>query len=132
MAKSPKRRPGQVAEIVRQVLAEALARDIRDPRIGLVTLTRVDVSGDLSHAKVYVMARGEGPANSEEGVAKNEQDGARALEGLKSAAGFLRSRIAKALSTRTIPELHFELDRGLEHAARINAVLADLKGEGED
>ena len=125
MAKSPKRRPGQVAEIVRQVLAEALARDIRDPRVGLVTLTRVDVSGDLSHAKVYVMARGEGGA-------KSEEDGARALEGLKSAAGFLRSRIAKALSTRTIPELHFELDRGLEHAARINAVLADLKREGED
>ena len=74
MAKSPKRRPGQVAEIVRQVLAEALARDIRDPRIGLVTLTRVDVSGDLSHAKVYVMARGEGVAKSDEGVAKSEED----------------------------------------------------------
>ena len=132
MAKSPKRRPGQVAEIVRQVLAEALARDIRDPRVGLITLTRVDVSGDLSHAKVFVMARGEGVAQGEEGVAKSEEDGARALEGLKSAAGFLRSRIAKALSTRTIPELHFELDRGLEHAARINAVLADLKREGED
>ena len=132
MAKSPKRRPGQVAEIVRQVLAEALARDIRDPRVGLITLTRVDVSGDLSHAKVFVRARGEGVAKGEEGVAKSEEDGVRALEGLKSAAGFLRSRIAKALSTRTIPELHFELDRGLEHAARINAVLADLKREGED
>ena len=47
----------------------------------------------------------------------------------KSAAGFLRSKVAKALSTRTMPELHFELDRGLEHAARINAVLADLKRE---
>lgn len=125
MAKSPKRRPGQVAEIVRQVLAEALTREIRDPRVGLVTLTRVDVSGDLSHAKVYVMARSEGGA-------KSEEDGARALEGLKSAAGFLRSKVARALSTRTIPELHFELDRGFEHAARINAVLADLKREGED
>lgn len=121
MAKSPKRRPGQVAEIVRQVLAEALARDIRDPRVGLVTLTRVEVSGDLSHAKVYVMS-GEADGGKREA----------ALEGLRSAAGFLRSRIARALSTRTIPELHFELDRGLEHAARINAVLADLKREGED
>lgn len=120
MGKSPKRRPGQVAEIVRQVLAEALAREIRDPRVGLVTLTRVDVSGDLSHAQVYVM------------VAGDEDERQRALEGLKSAAGFLRTKVAKELSTRTIPELHFELDRGLEHAARINAVLADLKREGED
>jgi len=127
VGKSSKRRPGQVAEIVRQVLAEALAREIRDPRVGLVTLTRVEVSGDLSHAKVYVMVNELGKGEDE-----GKGEGERALEGLKSAAGFLRTKVAKALSTRTIPELHFELDRGLEHAARINAVLADLKREGED
>jgi ribosome-binding factor A len=115
-----RRRPEQVAEVIRQVLAEALTREVRDPRIGLVTLTRVAVSGDLSHAQVFVMAPGE------------EAERARALEGLQSAAGFLRTRIAKALATRTIPELHFELDRGLEHAARINAMLADLKREAGD
>jgi ribosome-binding factor A len=122
-----------VAEIVRQVLAEALAREVRDPRVGLVTLTRVEVSGDLSHAKVYVMVNELGNGeNTGNGENKGKGEGERALEGLRSAAGFLRSRVAKALSTRTIPELHFELDRGLEHAARINAVLADLKREGED
>lgn len=130
MGKSSKRRPGQVAEIVRQVLAEALAREIRDPRVGLVTLTRVDVSGDLSHAQVYVMVNAD--AGKVEGEKGEEEYRERALEGLRSAAGFLRTKVAKALSTRTIPELHFELDRGLEHAARINAVLADLKREGED
>jgi ribosome-binding factor A len=109
-----------VAEIVRQVLAEAIGREVRDPRVGFVTLTRVDVSGDLSHAQVFVMAQGD------------EAERQRALEGLQSAAGFLRGKIAKALATRTIPELHFELDRGLEHATRINAVLADLKREAED
>jgi ribosome-binding factor A len=109
-----------VAEVIRQVLAEALTREVRDPRIGLVTLTRVTVSGDLSHAQVFVMVPGE------------EAERLRALEGLRSAAGFLRSRIAKALATRTIPELHLELDRGLEHAARINAMLADLKREAGD
>ena len=56
----------------------------------------------------------------------------KALEGLRSAAGFLRTRVAKALTTRTVPELHFELDRGLEHAARINEVLASLKQEEQD
>jgi ribosome-binding factor A len=109
-----------VAEIVRQVLAEAIGREVRDPRVGFVTLTRVDVSGDLSHAQVLVMAQGD------------EAERQRALEGLQSAAGFLRGKVAKALATRTIPELHFELDRGLEHAARINAMLADLKREAED
>jgi ribosome-binding factor A len=120
MGKSSKRRPGQVGEIVRQVLAEALTREIRDPRVGLVTLSRVEVSGDLSHATVFVIS-GEADSGKREAT----------LEGLRSAAGFLRSKVAKALSTRTIPELHFELDRGLEHAARINAMLADLKREEE-
>ncbi len=115
-----RRRPEQVAEVVRQVLAEALTREVRDPRVGLVTLTRVEVSGDLSHATVAVLVPGD------------DAERARALEGLKSAAGFLRTKVAKALSTRTIPELHFELDRGLEHAARINAMLAELKREGGD
>jgi ribosome-binding factor A len=115
-----RRRPEQVAEIVRQVLAEAIGREVRDPRVGFVTITRVDVSGDLSHAQVLVMAQGDEPERQ------------RALEGLQSAAGFLRGKVARALATRTIPELHFELDRGLEHATRINAVLADLKREAED
>jgi len=115
-----RRRPEQVGEIVRQVLAEAIAREVRDPRVGFVTVTRVDVSGDLSHANVFIMAQGEEPERE------------KALEGLKSAAGFLRGKVAKALATRTIPELHFQLDRGLEHAARINAVLADLKREPLD
>ena len=120
MRGSSRRRPEQVAELIRQVLAEALTRDVRDPRIGLVTLSRIAVSGDLSHATVFLMVPGD------------EAERERALEGLRSAAGFLRTRVAKALSTRITPELHFELDRGMEHAARVNAMLAELKREGGD
>jgi ribosome-binding factor A len=120
MRGASRRRPEQVAELIRQVLAEALTRDVRDPRIGLVTLSRIAVSGDLSHATVFLMAPGD------------EAERERALEGLRSAAGFLRTRVAKALSTRITPELHFELDRGMEHAARVNAMLAELKREGGD
>jgi ribosome-binding factor A len=65
-------------------------------------------------------------------VPGTEPEKQRALEGLKSAAGFFRSKAARALTTRVVPELHFELDRGLEHAARINAVLNELKREGGD
>jgi ribosome-binding factor A len=118
--KGSARRPEQVAENLRQVIADALTREIRDPRVGFVTLTGVTVTRDLSHATIRVSVPGEEDAK------------VRALEGLRSAAGFLRTRVARALTTRGVPELHFELDRGLDHAARINEVLASLKREGSD
>jgi ribosome-binding factor A len=118
--KGSSRRPEQVAENIRQVIADALTRDVRDPRVGFVTLTSVVVTADLSHAKIRVSVQGE------------EDTKLLALEGLRSASGFLRTRVAKGLTTRTVPELHFELDRGLEHAARINEVLASLKQEEQD
>jgi len=106
-----------VAETLRQVITEGLAREVRDPRVGFVTVTGVLVTSDLSHARIMVSVPGE------------EAERTRALEGLKSAAGFLRSRVARALSTRTVPELHFELDEGLSHAARINELLEGLRRE---
>jgi ribosome-binding factor A len=118
--KSSSRRPEQVAETLRQVIADGLAREVRDPRVGFVTVTAVRVTNDLSHAKVLVS------------VAGDDADKTRALEGLQSAAGFLRTRAARALTTRKVPELHFELDRGLEHAARINALLGEIKRESAD
>lgn len=102
------------------VVAEAIAREIRDPRVGFVTVTDVQVSGDLSHARVRVSVMGD------------DGEKARALEGLRSAAGFLRTRLTGALSTRIIPELAFEIDRGQEHAARIDQILADLRAARED
>jgi ribosome-binding factor A len=114
---SQRRRPEQVAETLRQVIAEALTRQVRDPRIGFATITGVLVTPDLSHARIMVTVPGDESAQ------------ARALDGLTSAAGFLRSRAAKALSTRIVPELHFELDKGLAHAARVNELLEDLRRE---
>jgi len=106
-----------MAETVRQVVSEALLTEVRDPRINMVTVTHVVVSNELSWATVSVSVMGEEP------------DKVRALEGLRSAAGFFRSKLGKALHARVVPEVKFELDRGLEHAARINAVLAELKRE---
>jgi len=118
--KSSSRRHGQVGEPLRQVITTALARDVRDPRVGFVTVTAVLVTNDLSHARVMISVPGE------------DADKNRALEGLQSAAGFLRSRAARTLTTRSVPELHFELDRGLEHAARINELLNTIRREGQD
>ena len=115
--KSSSSRPEQVAETIRQVITGALAREVRDPRVGFVTVTGVLVTNDLSHARIMVSVPGED--------AERQQS----LEGLQSAAGFFRTRAARALSTRIVPELHFELDEGLQHAARINELLATIHRE---
>ncbi|HEX3928361.1 MAG TPA: 30S ribosome-binding factor RbfA [Gemmatimonadales bacterium] len=118
--KSSSRRPEQVAEAVRATLAQALLRgDVRDPRVAMVTVSAVDVTRDLSHATVLVVPHG------------TEEDKEAALAGLQSAAGFLRRQVAQTLTTRTVPELHFKLDRGFEHAQRIDQLLAGLKREEE-
>lgn len=114
------RRPEQVAGTIRQVIADALARDVRDPRVGFVTVTGVLVTNDLSHARVMVSVPGD------------DADRAKAMEGLQSASGFLRTRAARALTTRTVPELHFELDKGVRHAARIEQLLESIRREEQD
>jgi ribosome-binding factor A len=118
--RQPSRRPEQVAGTIRQVIADTLTRDVRDPRVGFVTVTGVLVTNDLSHARVMVSVPGD------------EAEKSRAMEGLQSAAGFLRSRAARALTTRTVPELHFELDKGMEHAARIGELLEGIRREEQD
>jgi ribosome-binding factor A len=109
-----------VAGTLRQVIADALTREVRDPRVGFVTVTGVLVTNDLSHARVMVSVPGD------------EAEKTRALQGLQSAAGFLRSRAARALTTRSVPELHFELDKGVQHAARIEQLLESIRREERD
>ena len=93
--------------------------DVRDPRVSMVTVSGVVVTRDLGHATVHVVPHG----TAEEKEA--------ALAGLQSAAGFLRGMVARTLTTRTVPELHFVLDRGFEHAQRIDQLLAEIKREEE-
>lgn len=114
------RRPEQVAGTIRQVIADALAREVRDPRVGFVTVTGVLVTNDLSHARVMVSVPGD------------DEERAKAMQGLQSAAGFFRTRAARALTTRSVPELHFELDQGFQHAARIEELLQSIRREERD
>jgi ribosome-binding factor A len=112
-------RPERVAARVQECLAEAIASVLKDPRIGFTTITSVTVSRDCTHATVRVSVMGD------------DDEKARAMEGLSSARGFLRSHLAHKLTLRTTPDLHFSLDRGLEHAARINRILEGLS-EGDE
>ncbi len=111
----PSHRPERVGEMIRHSVAEFLTGKARDPRIGFVTVTAVEVSADLTHARVRVSVMG------------SDEEKAKSLEGLASAARFLRARLARELPLRTAPELRFELDRGQEHAMRIARLLKELQ-----
>ncbi len=107
-------RQERVATLIRQILAEALTTGMKDPRVGFVTVTGVKVSAEFSHATVHVSIMGDDPEK------------AKALEGLQHASGYLRSLVARSTDLRTAPELHFVIDRGLEHARRIDNLLAEI------
>ncbi len=110
------RRPDRVGEAIRVEVATFLAEGAKDPRVtGLVTVTGVDVTRDLRHAKVYVSIMG------------TDAERTSTLEGLASIGTHLRGRIGRALRLRVAPELDFQLDRSIASAARIETLLAQLK-----
>lgn len=112
-------RPERVADLVRAELATILRREMKDPRVGLASISDVVVSRDLKHARVRVSVLGEEETREE------------AVETLRGAKGFLRSLLARRLRLRTVPDLRFELDRGAEHSQRINEILEGLHDDAE-
>jgi ribosome-binding factor A len=109
------RRPDRLAEAIREEVARFLNDKAKDPRItGMVTVTGVEVTRDLRTAKVFVSVLGDG-------------DRARTFEGLDSLAGHLRARIGKGLGLRSAPEILFRNDESVQRAARIDALLAQIK-----
>ena len=114
------RRTERIGEQIRAELARLLREEVTDPRIGLVTLTRVDVAPDLGNAKIYwsrVGQRGEDDAADE----------LRAGEGLASAAGFLRRKLARALPLKRVPELRFRRDPSLVLGSETLTLLRELR-----
>ena len=105
----------RVDEAMRQVLGDALA-ELKDPRVGFVTVTDVKTSADLRHARVYVSVLGDAPAREA------------TLAGLRSAHGFLQGRVAGELHLKRTPELRFELDDTAERAARLEQIIDEETG----
>lgn len=110
MAKENPRARRLAAEIRRE-LPELLRREVKDERIGNITITDVEVSSDLKHARVYYLPFGRSGPQPE------------VQRGLESAAGFLRNGLSKALMIRHTPLLHFELDRSIEHGVRLTHLI---------
>ena len=114
-------RAQKVAQLIQEEIGRLIQRGVKDPRIGFVTVTDVEVSEDLRHANVYVSVYGSDKAKED------------SLAGLESAKGFIRSELGKHLRLRHTPELNFKYDQSVEYGARINKVINDLKREeGED
>ena len=103
----------RVDEAIREVLADAITRHVKDPRVGFVTVTDVDTSPDLRHAQVFVSAMG-----------SDEQREA-TLEGLRSAHGVLQRSIAQQLRMKRTPALRFQIDETAARAARLEQVIAE-------
>jgi ribosome-binding factor A len=110
----------RVDEAVRQVIGDAVAGELKDPRIGFVTITDVRTSADLRHARVYVSVLGAGGGPS----APQERDDS--LDGLRSAHGFLQSRIAEELHMKRTPTLDFVYDDTTDRAMRVDALIDEI------
>jgi ribosome-binding factor A len=113
MAEGDGRRPERVAELVLRELALMLLHDLRDPRLRGVGLTRVHMTDDLRHGRIF-FSRLEGQAGA-----------AATIKGFASAGGFIRRRLGRVLGLRYTPEFEFEFDPGPESAARVDALLRE-------
>ena len=100
----------KIADQIQRDLAEIIARELKDPRVGMVTISAVEVTPDYAHAKVFFSLLVGDPEET--------------TEALNQAAGFLRNHLFKRLHIHTVPTLHFHFDRTTERAADMNALIA--------
>ena len=116
------RRVERVAALIRKEVSQLLISGIRDERVhqGMVSITNVDVAGDLQHCKIFVSVFGETEAQ------------AQVLEGLQAASGFLRGELGRRLQMRRAPEVVFQLDRGLERGTTVLGLLNRLEDERQE
>jgi ribosome-binding factor A len=112
------RRTDRVAALILREVTRLVREEVHDPRIGFVTFTGAQVAPDLATGRLFVSVMG------------SESEKADSLVGLRSAAPFIRNRLWELLDLKTVPELTFELDRTLERAARIDAILERIQEAG--
>jgi ribosome-binding factor A len=101
----------RVDEAMREVLSGAITSEIKDPRVGFITVTAVETSADLRHARVYVSVLGEGPQRR------------RSMDGLESAHGFLQRRVASELRLKHTPTLQFLYDDSIDRGMRVQELI---------
>ncbi|AIZ60221.1 30S ribosome-binding factor RbfA [Bacillus safensis] len=113
-------RATRVGEQMKKELGDILGRKLKDPRIGFLTVTDVEVSGDLQIAKVYISVLGDEKKREE------------TLKGLAKAKGYIRSEIGNRIRLRKTPELHFEFDESVDYGNRIESLIAELNTKDQE
>jgi ribosome-binding factor A len=110
----PYKRAQRVSDLLREEIAEIVMKKVKDPRLGFLTITGVDITDDLKIAKVYVS------------ILKGEERETN-LDILNSAKGFIRSEIAKRVRMKIIPSIEFRIDESIEHGDKIDRLLKDIR-----
>jgi ribosome-binding factor A len=115
-------RPERLAEAIKKEVSELLTEELKDPRIGFVSITSVEVSKDLRYANIFVSVFGEKPERKE------------SLEALQKASGFIRGELAKRIRLRYTPEIVFKLDESIERGSRLIALINEVRDKeaGQD
>jgi len=111
------KRLDRVNQLIKEEISTLLQRELKDPRLGFVTVTEVEATRDLRTAKVFVSVLGD------------ERQWTASLAALASARGFVRNWLRQHLDLRVTPEIDFRADRSMEHAARIQALLKNVQGD---
>ncbi|MGV3721173.1 MAG: 30S ribosome-binding factor RbfA [Actinomycetota bacterium] len=115
----PSTRQRRVQELLVQEISDIIRREIKDPRVGFVTITDAEITSDLRHARIFFSVLGKPEEREETGKA------------LTRAAGFIRSEFARRAQMRFVPDLRFEFDPSVEHGARISQLLAQVRDDDE-
>lgn len=122
-------RTQRVADQMQRELAVLIQREVRDPRVGMITVTAAEVSRDLAHAKIFITLMGD---VSDEDIALN-------LAALKDAAGFLRVQLGRVMKLRSIPQLHFHYDESVRRGVHLSSLIEravaqdrQRSGDGEE
>ena len=114
---SSKERVRRLGELLKEEISKIIRREVKDPRIGFVSLTEVEVSGDLRHAKVFVSVYGD------------EKEKKETMEGLEQANGFIRKLVGERISTYHTPEIIFRYDDSIEHGVYISQLIDQVRKE---
>ena len=113
----PSRRREQLADFLRDEISEIMHRELKDPRLGFASITRVELSPDLRYARVFVSVLG------------TEEDLEATLKALTGAAGFIRHMLLPRMHVRHVPELTFRSDRSMEHAEQVARALNEIRDQ---